>query len=52
MKVLYISPNGYLGGAERFVVDITRLHQNTNVECAILFFSEGDAVDLARKKRH
>ena len=50
MKVLYVSPNGYLGGAERFVVDITRLHQeHKNIECAILFYSDGDAAELARK---
>ena len=49
MKVLYVSPNGYLGGAERFVLEITKLHkENSHIQCAILFYNDGEAVNMAR----
>lgn len=42
--MLYISPNGYLGGAERFVVNAAKLHTaNNKIDVSILFFSEGEA---------
>lgn len=44
LKVLYVSPNGYLGGAERFVLTAAYSHVNQKrVEVAILFFSSGEA---------
>ena len=47
---MYISPNGYLGGAERFVLNAVLAHKNNSeVEAAILFFSEGEAVEEARR---
>ena len=49
LKILYVSPNGYLGGAEKFVLTACLAHQQRgNDEVAILFFSEGEAVDWAR----
>ena len=44
-KILYICPNGYLGGAERIVCNISSGHltgryKNFNV----LFFSDGETV--------
>lgn len=47
---MYISPNGYLGGAERFVLNAVLAHKNSNkVEAGILFFSNGEAVEEARR---
>jgi len=48
-NVLYLCPNGYLGGAERAVIDICRGHlQRNQINIHLLFFSEGVAADLAR----
>jgi glycosyltransferase involved in cell wall biosynthesis len=49
LKVLYVSPNGYLGGAERFVLTAAKAHlTGGNVEASILFFSEGEAYKEAK----
>jgi glycosyltransferase involved in cell wall biosynthesis len=49
-KTLYICPNGYLGGAERFICNITKGHiDNNNITSfEILFFSKGDAYELCQ----
>lgn len=48
-KVLYISPNGYLGGAERFILTAVKEHASGNkVDASILFFSEGEAYEEAK----
>jgi glycosyltransferase involved in cell wall biosynthesis len=48
-KTLYICPNGYLGGAERFICNVAQGHlNNKNMDFEILFFSEGDAYDLCK----
>ena len=48
-KILYVSPNGYLGGAERFVLTAAGLHhKNSNFDVAILFYSDGEAVKEAK----
>lgn len=50
MKILYISPNGYLGGAERFVCNAAQGHlQSGEIDFHILFFSDGDAAKLCRQ---
>ena len=47
-RVLYICPNGYLGGAERFVLDACYAHLiHGDYEPHILFFSGGRAQELA-----
>jgi len=49
-KILYVSPNGYLGGAERFVLTAVKAHaQAGNFEVAILFFSDGEACQEAER---
>lgn len=49
-RVLYISPNGYLGGAERVVLTLAASHlAGDTFEPFILFFSEGEAISEARK---
>lgn len=48
-KVLYVSPNGYLGGAERFVLTAAKFHLALGAyKPIILFYSHGEAVDEAR----
>lgn len=48
-KILYVSPNGYLGGAERFVLTAVKGHAlGRNIDASILFFSEGEACEEAR----
>lgn len=50
MKVIYVSPNGYLGGAERFVLNAVIGHQRSGkIDASILFFQDGEAVKLARQ---
>ena len=49
-KVLYVSPNGYLGGAERFLLTAVKAHSlNNNIEASILFFSNGEACQEAKE---
>lgn len=50
-KVLYLSPNGYLGGAERFVLEAGLIHigQASEIDSEILFFNDGVAVEKARE---
>lgn len=49
-KVLYISPNGYLGGAERFVLTAVKAHKaGNNIDASILFFSDGEACEEAKE---
>ncbi|PIP91653.1 MAG: hypothetical protein COW01_01620 [Bdellovibrionales bacterium CG12_big_fil_rev_8_21_14_0_65_38_15] len=48
-NVLYISPNSYVGGAEKFIITACKEHdKNTHLKSAILFFSEGPGPQLAR----
>ena len=52
IKVLFVSPNGYLGGAERFVITAATAHQSKkNISVGILFFSEGEACSEARLQK-
>jgi glycosyltransferase involved in cell wall biosynthesis len=44
MRILYLSPNGYLGGAESFVLDINHQHKKSGIASSILFFNDGEAV--------
>ncbi|MCF8060388.1 MAG: glycosyltransferase family 4 protein [Bacteriovoracaceae bacterium] len=48
-KVLYISPNGYLGGAERFVLNACIGHKSFgNYAPYILFLNNGELVDIVK----
>lgn len=50
-KILYICPNGYLGGAEKFVLNICEQHLIENTfNISILFFKSGVASELAKEK--
>ena len=49
MKVLYISPNGYLGGAEKFLLDINIQHlKNEYIESEILFLNNGECLEVVK----
>jgi len=49
-KVLYVSINGYLGGAEKFVVDVvSEHHHKKSIDVQVLFFSKGTALDICSK---
>lgn len=49
--LLYVSPNGYLGGAERFVVEACHAHLRAGHYLPhALFFRPGEAVELARSR--
>ncbi len=46
LKVLYICPNGYMGGAERFVCNAARGHsESSKIRLTVFFFTDGEAVD-------
>lgn len=49
-KILYISPNGYLGGAEKFVYMAVKAHVQRGEKAEVLFFNDGQLVDLCRKE--
>lgn len=49
IKVLYISANGYLGGAENVVLKMAESHKPP-FRASILFFNSGEAVELAKRK--
>ena len=43
-RVLYISPNGFLGGAEKFVLNIAKAHLRLgHYQPRIIFFAKGEA---------
>lgn len=49
-RIVYLCPNGFLGGAEKFVVDVCSGHlKYGELNPVILFFSEGPAVSLAKE---
>lgn len=49
IKVLYISANGYLGGAEAVVLKMAEAHKPP-FQASILFLNNGEAVELAKQK--
>lgn len=50
IKVLYVSANGYMGGAERFVCNALIGHkQSKKMNCEVLFFNSGEALNLLEK---
>ncbi len=49
-KIVYLCPNGYLGGAEKFVVETCIGHlKYGEFDPFIVFFSDGPAVELAKE---
>ncbi len=49
-KVLYISPNGYLGGAERFVLNACIGHKTIGkYQPVIVFLNDGELVNIVRE---
>lgn len=49
INILYVSPNGYLGGAERAVLDFCSGHKSSiHVNSSLLFFNDGMAVNEAK----
>lgn len=51
ISAVYLCPNGYLGGAERYVIDTVAGHfKYGRLKPMIVFFSDGPAVELAREK--
>lgn len=50
-NILYISPNGYFGGAEKALIDFAFSHKKYGkYSPLILFFKKGEAYDIAKKK--
>lgn len=50
LKTLYICPNGYLGGAEKALINFCAGHKDTKWPAEIMFFSDGEAVKAAQSK--
>lgn len=51
IQALYICPNGFIGGAERFVLDINLQHQGRGkINSRIFFLNDGPALDWCRAK--
>lgn len=48
MKILYLSPNGFLGGAENVVLNLCQEHQKAQIDYKIIFFRNGKAVEKAK----
>jgi glycosyltransferase involved in cell wall biosynthesis len=48
-KTIFICPNGFIGGAEKAMIHFCVGHQLNKWPVEILFFSNGDAVKLAKK---
>jgi glycosyltransferase involved in cell wall biosynthesis len=49
-KILYVSPNGYLGGAETFVLNSLIGHKNRGHQASVLFFNEGEFSKACQEK--
>ena len=51
-KILYISPNGFLGGAERVVLDLCLGHEKfAKYDACILFFNDGECIEFCNKMK-
>lgn len=51
-KVIYVSPNGFIGGAEKVVMQISRLHHSLRPEDVhILFLNPGSAADYIKQNQ-
>ena len=51
-KTLYVSPNGFIGGAEKILVQIAELHfQNDSSNVSVLFFKHGEAEKILIRKK-
>ena len=48
-KVLYVSANGYIGGAEKFLVNIASIHAETSDNVHFLLFENGPLEDELRR---
>ncbi len=48
LRVLYISPNAALGGAERVVMDLLALHNRAQVWPSVVFLHDGPLVAVCR----
>lgn len=48
-KVLYVSANGYIGGAERFLVNIATIHAESSDSVHFLLFDHGPLEDELKK---
>lgn len=49
-KIIYISANGYLGGAEKFVLEACIGHKKYgNYDPHVLFFNDGEAIKIFEK---
>ncbi len=50
-KVVYFSPNGYLGGAERFILEAAIGHREFGqYDVTVLFFNNGSGVEIFEEK--
>lgn len=49
-KVLYVSANGFVGGAEKFLVNIASVHAETKDGVHFLLFNDGDLVKALTEK--
>ncbi len=50
LKVLYVSPQASLGGAERVTLDLIALHERAAVEPSVCFLSDGPLVAHCRDR--
>jgi glycosyltransferase involved in cell wall biosynthesis len=48
-KVLYVSANGFIGGAEKFLLNIAGIHKETNDPVHFLLFNSGPLEDELKK---
>lgn len=45
-KILYVSANGYIGGAEKFLLNMIAYHKKTDLyDIEVLFFNDGELVE-------
>ncbi len=50
-KILYVSANGFIGGAEKFILNVARMHAENKDPVTYLLFKDGELANVLRSMK-
>jgi len=50
-KILYVSANGFVGGAEKFILNVARMHSENKDPVTYLLFKDGELGNILREMK-